>query len=257
MIEHSNLSSLGKKIFFLHPSALIQNQIMSELAQEEFEVYSVKNEAKLKQILEKHPDSVVFANISEGMKENAWEEWIRAVMASPDTASVSVGIITSAVNEDTRYKYVENLKVRCGYTVIKSDLSVVLKQLILILSNVNAKGRRKYIRAIMENETNMTVNFPMNGTYINGVLKDISVVGFSCSFKEDPEFTKNRFFEDIQVRLQAQLLKIEGIIFGSRMDGNEKTYVVLFTQRVDPSVKTKIRKYIQSNLQNKMDSELK
>ena len=257
MMEQANLSALGKKIFFLHPSALIQNQIMSELAQEEFEVYSVKDETKLRQILKKYPDSIVFANISDGMKETAWEEWVRGVMADPDTASIPIGIITSNADENIKRKYVDNLKVRCGYTVIKADLSVVIKQLILILNNVNAKGRRKYIRALMDNETNTTVNFPMNGTYVNGVLRDISVVGFSCSFTEDPEFTKNRFFEDIQVRLQAQLLKVEGIIFGSRMDGNEKTYVVLFTQRVDPSAKTKIRKYIQSNLQNKMDDELK
>jgi hypothetical protein len=50
---------------------------------------------------------------------------------------------------------------------------------------------------------------------------------------------------------------VEGVVFGSRMDGNEKVYVVIFTQRIDPEVRTKIRKYIQQNLQNKMDEELK
>ena len=257
MTEQENLSSLGKKIFFLYPSGVVQNQIMSELAQEEFEVYSVKDEVKLKQVLVKFPDSIVFANINDGMKENAWEEWIRLVMANPETSSVAIGIITSGADENVRRKYVDNLKIRCGYTVLRPDLGVVLKQLILILNNVNAKGRRKYIRALTDKESHMTANFPMNGTYINGALKDISVVGFSCSFKDDPEFTRNRLFEDIQMRLQAQLLKIEGIIFGSRMDGDEKTYVVLFTQRVDPSIKSKIRKFIQSYLQNKMDNELK
>jgi len=255
-MEHANLSSLGKKIFFLYPSALIQNQIISELAQEEFEVYSVKDEVNLKQVLKKNPDSIVFASVNEGMKEKPWEEWIRGIMADPETAQVAVGIITSGPDEEIRRRYVDQIKVRCGCVVIRSDLSVVLKQIMLILSNVNAKGRRKYIRALTDNETNTTVNLPMNGTYINGVLKDISVVGFSCSFRDDPELTKNSLFQDIQLRLQAQLLKAEGIIFGSRMDGNEKTYVVLFTQRVDPSIKTKIRKYIQANLQNKMDNEL-
>jgi hypothetical protein len=35
MAENENIGPLGKKIFFLHPSALIQNQIITELAQEE------------------------------------------------------------------------------------------------------------------------------------------------------------------------------------------------------------------------------
>ncbi|MDR2028510.1 MAG: pilus assembly protein PilZ, partial [Treponema sp.] len=61
----------------------------------------------------------------------------------------------------------------------------------------------------------------------------------------------------IQIKLQSMLLKAEGIVFGSRMDGLEKIYVILFTQRIDPDVRVKIRKYIQSNLQAKMDGELK
>ena len=52
------------------------------------------------------------------------------------------------------------------------------------------------------------------------------------------------------------LIKVEAIAFGSRTDGGEKSYVLLFTQRIDPDVRVKIRKYIQVNLQNKMDSEI-
>ena len=256
MAENDISGSLGKKIFFLHPPALVQNQIISELAQEEFEVYIVKDEGRLRNGLKKYPSSIVFACINEGMKENAWEEWIRGVMGSSETGGAQIGIIASGNDENTRRKYVEQFRVPCGYTAVKSDLSDAIKQLNTILTNVNAKGRRKYIRAITEKETNTTVNLPMNGTFINGAIKDISVVGFSCAFAEDPELKKNSLFTDIQIRLQSQLLKAEGIVFGSRMDGEQKTYVILFTQRIDSSVKTRIRTYIQSNLQSKMDNEL-
>ena len=256
MTENDSSGSLGKKVFFLHPSGVIQNQVIPELAQEELEVYIAKDESKLRQGLKKYPDSIVFACINEGMKESAWEEWIRGVMTSPETAKVGIGIIASASDDKIRYKYLEQLKVTCGYTVIKADLSVVFKQLITILNSMNAKGRRKYIRAMTDRETNITVNLPLHGTFVNGRIKDISVVGFSCSFDEDPELVKNSLFGDIQIRLQSQLFKAEGIVFGSRMDGGEKTYVVLFTQRIDPDVRTRIRKFIQSHMQSKMDFEL-
>jgi len=252
-----NVSVLGKKVFFLHPSALIQNQVIAELAQQEFEVYVAKDETKLKFLLAKYPDSIVFASINEGMKESSWEEWIRGIMANSATSAVDIGILVSVNDEELQRKYLQKLKVKCGFTVIKSDPGGVAKQLAIILNNVNAKGRRKYIRAITNLETNTTVNLPMNGTFINGIIKDISVVGFSCSFAEDPGLTKNKLFQDLQIRLQSQLLKAEGIIFGSRMDDAEKIYVVLFTQRIDPDIRTKIRKYIQANLQNKIDNELK
>ena len=251
------MGSLGRKIFFLHPPAFIQNQVVAELAQEEFEVYVVKDENKLRNVLKKYPDSIVFASINEGMKEGAWAEWIKGIQAAPETAGVEIGVLSLTNDETLKKKYLEALKVRCGYTVIKFDLSSVVKQLITILNAVNAKGRRKYIRVIMEKETNTTVNIPINGTFVNGVIKDISVVGFSCTFAQDPELTKNRLFGDIQLRLQTQLLKAEGIAFGSRMDGNEKIYVILFTQRIDPDVRARIRKYIQSTLQARMDNEIK
>lgn len=257
MAENANPDLLGKKIFFLHPSALVQNRVIAELAQQEYEVYTAKNEAKLLALLNKHPDSVVFASINEGIKENAWDEWIRLLRTGEKTSRTDIGIIASINDDKLKSKYLEKFKVNCGFTVIKSDVDAAIKQLALTLNTVNAKGRRKYLRLLLEGETNVTVNLPIGGSYVNGVIKDISVVGFSCSFAEDPELTKNKLFSDIQIRLHSQLLKAEGIVFGSRMDGSEKIYVILFTQRVDPDMRTRIRKFIQTNMQSRIDQEIK
>jgi hypothetical protein len=257
MAENENFSALGKKIFFLHPSAFTQNQVIAELTQEEFEVYIIKDENKCRQALCKYPDSILFASVNEGMKEKAWEDLISAIKQDVETASVQIGIIASANSDELKRKYTEQLKVQCGFTVIKSDYIAATKQLTSILNDVSAKGRRKFIRMIMGQESNTTINLPMNGTFVNGTLKDISVVGFSCVFSEDPGLTKNGLFGDIQLRLQSNLLKAEGIVFGSRTDGTDKVYVILFSQRVDPDVRTRIRKYIQANLQNRLDQELK
>jgi hypothetical protein len=256
MMEKESPNALGRKVFFLHPSALTQNQIITELAQEEFEVYIIKDEGKLKGALELYPNSILFASINEGMKEGAWEELIKTLTEKGET-TVDIGIIASANSELIQRKYTGLYKVKCGFTVLKSDFSSAIRQLISALNAVNAKGRRKYIRLIMEKETNVSVNLPMNGTFINGIVKDISVVGFSFVFKDEIELAKNGLFGDIQLKLQSQLLKAEGIVFGSRIDGNEKVYVILFTQRVDPEARAKIRKYIHSNLQNRLEQELK
>ena len=253
------MNTLGRKIFFLHPSVVTQNLIISELAQEEFEVYSVKDEVKLRNLLKKYPDSIVFANINEGMKEDAWEEWIQEIKKDPETAGVDIGIIASGNNQAAKQKYIGQLNVRCGFTVVKSDAASVIKQLNILLNNVNAKGRRKYIRALidLEKDVHATVNLPINGTFVKGVIKDISVVGFSCFFADDLKLTKNKLFKDIQLRLQTQIVKAEGIVFGSRREGNERIHVFLMTQRFDFSEKAKIRKYIQSLLQSRIDHELK
>jgi hypothetical protein len=154
-------------------------------------------------------------------------------------------------------KYINVVKVQCGFIPVHSDIHKSTKQIFDILKAQDAKGRRKYIRATIENETNATVNMPLSGGFINGSIKDISVVGFSCAFPEDPQIEKNSLVQNVQIRLQTTLLKVEAIVFGSRMEGMSKVYVLLFTQKIDPDTRTRIRKYIQSNLQSKMDLELK
>jgi hypothetical protein len=245
----------GKKIFFLHPSTVVQNEIAAELVQQEYEVYIIRDHAAFGRILKRYPASIVFADIDERMSEKDWETWIRHTMA--ENPGAGIGILSVNDDEELQRKYINMVRVQCGFTVLRSDLKVSIRQILTILKAVDAKGRRKYIRATSENEALATINLPLNGTFVNGVIKDISVVGLSCAFAEDPDLARNVLFKDIQIKLQSTLLKVEGIVFGSRMDGLTKIYVILFTNRIDPEVQTKIRKYIQTNIQARMDAEMK
>jgi len=243
----------GRKIFFLYPSALVQNQIIGELAQAEFEVYYAKDHSKLRRVLEDCPDSIVFANISEEMREDAWERWIRSVM---DDIGINVGIITADDNVERWNKYINEVKVSCGYTLLKPDTGAVVKQLTEILTRIGAKGRRKYVRVLTDNEAKITANFPVKGKFIHGSVRGISAVGFACQFDEDPELPQNALFPGVQIRLQTQLINAEGIVFGSRMEDEAKIYVILLSQRTPHDVHTKIRRFIQGFLQSKMDAQL-
>jgi hypothetical protein len=252
-----NSDIVGKKVFFLFPTVVVQNRVIGELIQHEYEIYIAKNKEKLKKTLAKYPNSIVFIDLNEHMPESQWDIWITGLMDAPDMKGVSIGILTANDDEQIQRKYIQAIKVACGYTVMGHNLDKTIASLVSTLQTANAKGRRKYLRAIIERgEAGATVNLSLNGTFINGQIKDISVVGISCTLDGNPEISKNALFKDIQIRLQTSLLKAEGIVFGSRKEGEETVYVILFTQRIDPEVRTKIRKYIQQSLQSKMSFEL-
>jgi hypothetical protein len=244
----------GRKVFFIYPTVSVQQQIIPELAQHEFEVYSAKKHQHMTQIFKKYPNSVAFINIDEGMAEKEWETWISGIQtALPD---IKIGVLSSNAEEEQQNKFTKDIHVACGYIISKLDMSKALVKFEEILNSLNVKGRRKYLRASTVGETTAVLNMPHGTGFINAAIKDISVVGISCVFEQDIDLAKNALFKDLQVRLQTMLLKVEAIVFGSRIDNGEKIYVFLFTQRIDPSVRVKIRKYIQQNLQAKMDPEI-
>jgi hypothetical protein len=255
MGTESNQDIVGKKIFFLFPSGLVKNEVIPELVQLEYEVYICTNEKNLKMALKKYPGSIVFVNIDDGLSEADWDSWIQSTMRVGEW-NTAIGILSSNGDEKRQRKYINALRVQAGFIPIKSDLKKIMIQITDILKVLDAKGRRKYIRVTSTEDPMTTINIPYDGRFITGQINDISAVGLSCVFSEDPELGKGAQIKDIQMKLQGMLLKTDGIIFGSRPDNSGKVYVLLFSSRIDPDVKTKIRKYMQANLQTKMNAEL-
>jgi hypothetical protein len=252
--EVTNSEIVGKKIYFLNPSVNIQNQVMGELSQHEYEVYTVKNIAHLTRVLRKYSDSIVYINLDDTQKAEAEKMIDTLATAVP---AVNIGIFSSSTDEALKERFTKKPKVKCGFYNMKFDFSKTSQQIIKILEDMDVKGRRKYLRATTENEETATINMPHGGDFINGVIKDISVVGFSCSFEPDIGLKKNTLFKDIQIRLRTMLLKAEAVVFGSRNEYDKNVYVFIFTNRIDPDVSVKIRKYIQQNLQHKMEQYYK
>jgi len=250
--QDSNSIESGKKIFFLYPTAPIMNQIITELIQHEYEAYVAKNHTRLARVIKKFPDSIIYVNVDENMPINEWETWINDILTV--TPSIKFGFFSSSIDGEVRKKL--NNNISCGFFHLKLDMNQYITTILEVLELMNAKGKRKYLRACTEKEINAVINMPFGGDFLNGTIKDISVVGTSCVFKHDPELSKNSLLKDIQLRLQSILLKVEAVIFGSREVLGEKLYVMLYTQRTDPDVRVKIRKYIQMNLQHKMDLEI-
>jgi len=248
------LSLTGRKIFFVYPTASVVNQVITELTQQEYEVYAARDHGRLLRGLKNYPDSIVYINIDEGQSETEWEKWILTIYNTlPD---IRIGVLSSNSSEELKEKYISKLHISCGFLTLKVDMSKAPDIILGVLDKINAKGRRKYLRASVEKEANATINMPFNNDFINGVIRDVSVVGISCVFDQDPVLKKNTLHKAIQLRLQSVLLNVEAVIFGARVENGQVVYVLLFTQRVDSDVRVKIRKYIQQSLQAKMDSEL-
>ncbi|MDR2792215.1 MAG: PilZ domain-containing protein [Treponema sp.] len=253
-----NIEITGKKIFFLYPQTIVRNEVVSDLVMQEFEAYIVQDHVALRRVLKDFPNSIVFVNLDEKtVPEKEWAEWIHGIMTDPVTKQTSIGLLSSNASDDIKQKYLIEAEITCGFTHISTDLKKVIAHLYQILMQHNAMGRRKYIRITTDGDAQTTANMLVDGHFISASIRDISSAGFSCIFPQDPGFQKGALVPDIQLKLQSSLIRTEAIVLGSHPDELTQVYVFVFTPRTDSDVRFKIRKYIHTAIQNKMDIELK
>lgn len=243
----------GKKIFFLYPPPMIKEELLKEIVANEYEVYFVQDEKKALKLINKFPLSICFINIDDGLNESEWEAWIQNVLKSEKLNTVGIGILSFNSDDELKKKYLIDIGIQCGFIKLKMGLQESTKIILDVLKANEAKGRRKYVRGDCRNDQLANLNMKSGSNLIRAKIYDISSVGFSCVFENDPVFKKNTLLNDVQLSLRGVNLKIDGVVFGQHEDEGLTKYVVLFANKVDLDQKNKLRLYIRTLLQQDMD----
>ncbi len=248
---------LEKKVFFLYPHNMIQNEIIIEIIKNEYEAYILNDHIKTIKILKKYPNSILFINIDTNLKEAEWIKYIRSIMESPETKEIKIGILSFIENNALEEKYLMELLVPCGF--IKLNLGIEkCKNIILKALEANeAKGRRKHIRIECRNKSLASFNMNIDNKFFSGEIDYISSVGMAIIFDEqDLKLVKNTKLNDIQLRLKGSICTVSGIIFGNRKIEGKIIYVIMFVNTNRISI-DKIHLFISGYLQSNLSDELK
>lgn len=253
-----NVPQFGKKIFFLYPHSVIESDVLHDLIQNEYEIYTLKDHQKVKLLLKKYNDSILYINIDEYLSEIEWFEFISSITKNPDFQNVQIGILTYNENEDLAKKYLLDLSVSCGFIQLKlgklESKSIILKTLQLNES----KGKRKFIRATSNTKLNSTFNVEIASEIVTGTINDISSAGMSCIFDNPINLSKNTLLRNMQLKLNGRLLLLDVIVFGSRdLAEDVKLMVMMFTNSITEKSKSKIHEYIGEVLQSNIEKEIK
>lgn len=250
-------TSFGKKVFFLYPHSVIESDLIDDLIRNEYEVYTLKDYKKVKLLLKKYHDSILFINIDEVLDEREWFEFSESIIKSEELKGVQIGIVTYNENEELAQKYLMELFVPCGFIQLKLGKDQSRDIILKTLEANESKGQRKYIRATSTNDNSATFNVNIKNEFYTGYINDISSVGMSCVFDTDITLMKNTMLRKIQLKLYGKLVLVDGIVFGSRkVDENKLLFVVMFTNSLSDDNKAKIHNYIGKTLQEQLITEI-
>ncbi|MBI9098394.1 MAG: PilZ domain-containing protein [Spirochaetaceae bacterium] len=249
-------TALGKKVFFVNPHSVIENKLIQELINREYEVYLIKDHRKIESICEFFTDPVIFINIDEGLVESEWEILIRSLMEKESTRHSRIGIVTYNDNSLLSRKYLMDIMVPCGYIKLKLGLNDSTEIIIKTLEANEVKGKRRYVRATCHPD-DAKFNVPISDRIEKGYIVDISSVGMAVQFESNLNLLKNSFLPDVQLKLKGILINISVVVLGFReIEGEKKTYLLMFDSRISKINKMKIRKYIHRTLQQNMERKL-
>lgn len=251
-----NSDTFGKKVFFIYPHSVIQNELIQDLIDREYEVYFINDHNKVTSICEYYTGPILFINIDEGLEEMQWEKLIRSLLDSDATAHAMIGIVTYNENAQLAQKYLMDIMVPCGFIKLKLGVNDSTGIIIKTLEANEVKGKRKFVRARC-NPSEATLNVTINGSITSGHIVDISSVGMAITLDDGSELEKNMYLKDIQLKLRGILLRVSAVVIGHRKAEEEKTlYVLLFDQYVTTQIKSKLRSYINRTLQHEMEKKL-
>jgi len=249
----------GKKIFFLYPHPVIRDMV-KDIICHEFEVYLVYDHEKLKRYLASCPNSIVFINIEEQLKEEEWENYLRELLANPSLKGLGIGVLTyfdrsKALTE----KYLMELGVNCGFIRLRMDVAKCKEIILNILEANKARGQRRFVRGIANPRLD-TFNVEIGLSRYNGLILNISIAGMACQFRSlSIKLEVGMELTDIQLVLRGMHCKVSGkIIRIDRRGNDDDTYVILFKpESLTAQVKEKIYNFVHICLQEEVERELK
>jgi hypothetical protein len=243
----------GRKVFFLYPHSVLNEELLVEILSHEYEVYSLRNHDAAAAVAAEHPGSIFFVNIDEAMTENAWEKWIRGLLSRPPTAATRIGIMTYNPNAALARKYLMEVMVPCGFVQLKIGLAESKKIILKTLEANEARGRRRYVRARCPDPKIASLTVTVGRRVRAGPILDISAAGMSFGLDTVENIKADSVLEDIQLRLKGTLCRVKGIYKGIA-NGTRGTHLAMFAHPLEAEAALKIHRFIFQALQDEMDS---
>ncbi len=254
-----NIELEGKKVFFVYPHSVFQENLIQRLVNMEFEIYILKTHEYVKSVLDLYPDAVFFMNIDRGLSRPEWETFIRNLLGENQDVPVSIGILSYEFDRSLAELYLMELSLPCGYIQLKQQLGEATNIISKTLIANEVRGRRKFVRHQVSDLSPLQLNAVISGKVENGTGLDISSSGIAFSLENpDIELMKNTHLSDIQLTLSGRRTRVSGIVLGFRKDteSGPRIHVILFDNKVDSDTRGVIRTYVNKQLQIEMEKIL-
>jgi hypothetical protein len=239
-------------VFILNPHSVVRDELVDAILAAEFELYLLDDPQAALRVFKRFPNSIVFVNIDSGLKDDEWERYVQRLLAADVFENLSVGILSYNTDPKLAERYLMGIGVTCGFVKLSLGVQESTRIMLQTLEANEARGRRRYVRSRAEGDKRAEFNFSHKSRPYDGRILDISSVGMAVRFSGRADVPAKSLVKDIQLKLRASLVRVDGVVLGRR-DDDKSVYVVLFKHERDGKARRLIRHYIHRSLQEYID----
>jgi hypothetical protein len=246
----------SRRVYFVSPPSVVQDQLIDLLIQAEFEVALVTNSFGIYPLVKHNPHCIFFLNdeAQTMQKDKHWPDIIDEIRSLDPDRACRIGVLGYNTSTEMAQYYLMEKEVECGYVQLKLGLAQTAKILLTTLEANEAKGRRKYIRVKgIQGKSSISLN-TLRG-FLNGEVIDISSAGLAVVLQHTDQLIQiGTSIDDMQLRLWGALCSASGKVMGHRQDEKLGTiHVILFDPPPSGQTKMKIHNYVRKVIQHETD----
>lgn len=251
----NELEIFGRKIFFLNPAYSVKKDVITRLQAQEYEVYTIESYREAKPLLRKNPDSVLFINTDAQLAIPAWFNFIRTFDREDVLSTIKIAVISERIKQSDINIFNKFAHLACEIIEFNEGIEGVTQQVEKVLLDLNAKGKRQYVRANLSYDKDASL-FWNHGSKMHQLkLLDISSVGMAVrcpQILENQIIAKNFLLSDVTMRLGTKQVVIEAVIYGIKQTQEGTMWILLLLPSTAPSIKDEIRAYVSKTIEEKM-----
>jgi hypothetical protein len=252
---------LGRNIFFVHPNDAIHSGLVMPVLREEYQVYEIDTEDDVLTAVKRFPDAVLFfclANAKPEFSFNNHAKLINKVYQLSSRNTLRVGIICDTDSASLRRAALYTAGINGVFAPLSKGYDTAAKNITKCLSLIGARGIRKYVRAVCEEEDNVVVTLNIGDKVFTGKIVDLSSVGFNVVFDNDPDLSPDTHIPSTVMNIRDIDVAIPSRVFGVRKNENNaalpKEYIMLFDENAGVD-KSPIYDYIYYCLRREFNSK--
>lgn len=240
----------GRKVLFIDPPSVIEDQMIQFLINAQYEAAVVKDIRHIPILIRQHPNAVIYFNLDSRTGKEDKEQVITDLLKRKEEHNLIIGVLSYDKNEETAKKYLMELGANGGYITLDLGFKKSAQILLRVLDAAEAKGERQFVRVKVPRGKG-SLNIDTGSEKHEGELIDISVVGMACTVTTT--LTKGSRLDSIQLRLWGKLVPISGTVAGSRETANGLVWVIMFDLNLPPETRTKIYTFLGKVMQHEVD----